>query len=399
VMLLGGIGIAVQTVVAQAYGGRRYTRASQAVWIALWGILATAPLFIAVGFGGRWMLRPFGLDTGIEQLAADFWLPRVGGAFLGVATWAALGFFNGIGRTRVTLFVTAVMAVSNAVFNQIFIFEWHLGVAGSGWATTVAQALGFATSLAIFLSHGYRRRYRTHLTWKLHGERLVRQFRLGLPMGLLWAADLIGISIFQIMQVKLGPVDGAATQIAMMLTGVAYLPGVGIAMAGTTLVGQSIGAGDRRWAMRLGTRTIMLTAAYMGGAGLLLALAGPWIVPLFTGAHDMYSAQVATLGAQILWLAAIYQLFDGLNLGSGFALRGAGDAVIPAVLVIVLSWVIFVPLAHAFTFAPDQGWVQVLPQAGWGVLGGWSAIVIYVMLLGLTLYARWRSGAWQRISI
>ena len=56
--------------------------------------------------------------------------------------------------------------------------------------------------------------------------------RLGLPTGLLPAADLLGISIFQMMQVRLGTVDGAATQMAMVLTSIAYMPGYGIASGG-----------------------------------------------------------------------------------------------------------------------------------------------------------------------
>ena len=71
----------------------------------------------------------------------------------------------------------------------------------------------------------------------------------------------------------------------------------------------------------------------------------------------------------------------------------------PAFLVLPLSWLIFVPLAHSLTFEPGQGWVDFLPQAGWGALGGWLALVAYVMLLGTILLLRWRSGAWQRIRI
>ena len=136
------------------------------------------------------------------------------------------------------------------------------------------------------------------------------------------------------MQVRLGTADGAATQIVMILTSLAYMPGFGIALAGTTLVGQSIGAGDRDWARRLGNRVILLAACYMGGVGVLLALAGPWLLPLFTGAHDAAAAEVVALGTRLLWIAAGYQFFDGLNLGSGFCLRGAGDAVVPALLVL-----------------------------------------------------------------
>ena len=242
-------------------------------------------------------------------------------------------------------------------------------------------------------------RYVAHLTWRPRLRRIWAQLRLGFPMGLMSAADLLAISIFQIMQVRLGAIGGAATQVVMVLTAIAYMPGFGIALAGTTLVGQSIGAGDRRWAYTLGNRVILLAALYMGGAGLLLALAGPWLLPIFAGVHDAASAQVAALGTQLLWFAAVYQFFDGLNMGSGFCLRGAGDAVVPALLVIVLSWFGFVPLAYVLSFAPGEGWFDRLPQLGYGARGGWAAVVIYIMLLGLMLLLRWRSRAWERLHI
>jgi len=67
--------------------------------------------------------------------------------------------------------------------------------------------------------------------------------------------------------------------------------------------------------------------------------------------------------------------------------------------VLLLSWLVFVPLAHALTFAPGEGWFRGLPQLGYGLLGGWAAMVTYVLLLGSTLLARWRSGAWERIHL
>jgi MATE family, multidrug efflux pump len=357
------------------------------------------PLFVLAGFAGRWMLEPFGFDPEIETLAADFWLPRVAGSCFGAAVWAVVGFFNGIARPRVTVLITGVAALTNIVLNYIFIFRLDWGVAGSGWATTVAQVLALALGMAVVLSGEYRRDYRFHLTWRPRLARLWQQFRLGFPMGLLWAADLIGVAIFQMMMVRLGTVPGAATQVVMMLTSVAYMPGLGIALAGTTLVGQSIGAGDREWAMTLGTRITLFCALSMGGTGLVLALAGRWIVPLFTSGTDAEAAALIALSIQLLWVATIYQFFDGMNLASGLALRGAGDAVVPAVLVIALSWLVFVPLAHMFTFAPGAGWFDVLPQTGWGAFGGWAALVIYVCLLGVTLFLRWRSGAWKTIRI
>src|SRR5207302_1027882 len=163
-----------------------------------------------------------------------------------------------------------------------------------------------------------RRRYRSNLTWRPHRRVLLQQLRLGVPMGLSPAADLLGFAVFQMMQTRLGTAGGAATQMVVILTSIAYMPGFGIASAGTTLVGQSIGARSRDWALQVGDRVILLAALYMGAIGVLIALGGPWVLPFFIGSHDSESAQ---------------------------------------------------------------------------------AVVTYVMVLGSTLFLRWRSGAWQKIRL
>jgi MATE family multidrug resistance protein len=68
-------------------------------------------------------------------------------------------------------------------------------------------------------------------------------------------------------------------------------------------------------------------------------------------------------------------------------------------MVLALSWLLFVPLAHSLSFAPGTGWVTWLPQFGLGAIGGWSAAVAYVFCLGLMLFFRWWSGAWRRIEL
>ena len=205
-----------------------------------------APVFLLVGAARHLILAPFGFDAEIERLAAAFLVPRVGGAFVGAAVWAMLGFFNGIGRPRVTLWITLVTTLANALLNQIFIFGLGWGIAGSAWATNVAQLIGLLFALAIFLQPYYRRCTTQHLTWRPHARRLLEQLRLGVPMGLSPAADLLGFAIFQMMQTWLRTTDGAATQMVVVLTYARPTrSGFGIASAGTTLVGQSIGAGAR----------------------------------------------------------------------------------------------------------------------------------------------------------
>jgi MATE family multidrug resistance protein len=177
------------------------------------------------------------------------------------------------------------------------------------------------------------------------------------------------------------------------------MPGIGLALAGTTLVGQANGAGDRDWAERLGNRVIALVACYMGGVGIVIALVGGWLVPFFVNAADPRAAEVIALCSSLLWLAAAYQFFDGLNLGSAFCLRGAGDARIPALIVLACALFLFLPLTHMLTFAPGQGWIDSAPGYGFGAVGGWSAILVYVLAIGTALWRRWRSGEWKRIRV
>jgi MATE family multidrug resistance protein len=395
--LIGGAGMGVQTLVAQAYGAGRLHDAARALWTGLWIALGVAPLFVAAGAAGAALLRAFALDPAIEAHALEYWWPRLAGGGIGVALWAACGFFNGIGRTRVSLGIMLVVACINVPLTELLMFRLGWGMAGAAWATNLAMLIGVAVALSLFFAPSVRAEFGSHHGWRPERARLVRLLWLGFPIGLAIAADMLGTALFQLMQVQLGAVDGAATQIVMILTALAFLPAVGIGMAGTTLVGQSVGAGDRDWAERLGNAIIRLTLIYMGVVGLAVALAAPWLLPLFVAAGDPNAAATIALGNQLVWIAAIYQVFDALHLGSTFSLRGAGDTRVPAALLMALSWLFFVPLAHTLTFAPGQGWIDGLPQAGWGAAGGWIALTAYVTVLGVTLLLRWRGGTWRRM--
>lgn len=397
IFLIGGVGMGVQTVVARHHGAGRAHEAARALWTGLWTSTLLSPAFLAVALLGPAILAPFALSPPIEAAALAYWWPRLLGAPLAVALWAVSGFFNGIGRTGVTLGVMATVALLNAPLNELFMFRLGWGVAGAAWATNVALAVGVLLALAIFHTRSVRAEFHAPGLWRPDPARVRGLLALGLPIGVAISVDVTGAALFQIMQVQLGPVDGAATQIVMMLTSLAFMPAVGIGIAGTTLVGQSIGAGDPAWAARVGNATIALSVAYMGFIGVAIALAGPWLVPLFVLAGDGAAAPTIALATSLLWIAAIYQALDALHLGSSFCLRGAGDTRFPALVLLLLSWGVFVPLAHTLTFAPGEGWIAGAPGLGLGATGGWIAITIYIALLAVTLGARWRSGVWKRL--
>ncbi|MEO8061967.1 MAG: MATE family efflux transporter [Pseudomonadota bacterium] len=399
ILLFGGVGLAVQTFVAQAFGSRRKARASRALWNALWASLALVPLFLGLAFAGRLFLHPFGLDPHIEQLALEYWMPRMGGAFLGSMAWAAMGFFNGISAIRFTIAVVFTTTIVNAFANQFFIFGLGLGMRGSAWATNFAQFVGISLALLLFLRGETGRLYRSKLMWRPHWSVIRAQLMVGLPIGVMYGADLLGLALSQLMIAQTSAIGAAATQIVMALTSMAYMPTIGIALAGTTLVGQSIGAGSRDWANRMGNVVIVLCAGFMAFIAVVLLVVGPWVLPLFVSAGGPAAGDVVALGLILLWPAAAYQIFDGLYCGASFCLRGAGDTRVPAATALVLSWFFFVPLAHTLVFAPGAGWFDGLPQYGMGARGGWIALMSYVILLGISMFWRWRHGAWRALRI
>lgn len=399
ILVLGGVGLATQSFVSQAEGSGRRARASQCLWNTMWASLAALPFFLLAAWAGGPMLAAFNLDANIRGLAEEYWEPRLAGAVLGAMSWGLVSFFNGIGATRLTFIVALVTTIANVPANQFFMFELEMGMAGAAWGTNFAQLVGLLVGLAFLLRGGLSRRYKTLLTWRPRLPMIRRQLAVGLPVGVMYGADVLGVALMQLMVTQVGKVGAAATQIVIMLTSVAYMPALGLAAAGTTVVGQAIGAGDRDWAMRLGTFVARSCSALMLSVALLLLVVGPWLLPLFFNPEDIDTAAVVSTALVLLLPAACYQMFDGLYFGSSFALRASGDTRVPAAVALILSWVILIPLAHTLVFDAQQAWIPGLPQFGLGALGGWFALMSYVTVLGTTMYWRWRSGRWQKINI
>jgi multidrug resistance protein, MATE family len=399
IIFLGGIAIAVQTFAAQAIGANSKTRAAHWLWTGLYGAVCVIPFFWLAAWAGPWALQRIGLEPAIAQLAIEYWQPRMWTAPFGTALWTMLSFINGVGKPRLSIIINVIVAVANALLNQLFIFNWGMGIAGSAWATGASLLIGLVGTALLLRSPGLFDDYPFAYTRRFRFKSLKAVFRIGLPTGLFIALDFIALAFFQLYQTQLGAVGGAATQIVMMLTSIAYMPAVGIGNAGNTLVAQSIGAGDRQWAGKLGNVTIGLATGYMASVGVLIALLSPWLMSVFVSPNDPQANEVIRLGITLSWIAVAYQFFDGLNISSSFCLRAAGDAKTPALMLGGLAWFVFIPLAQMLTFEQGKTWFSWLPGFGFGAVGGWIAACVYIGLLGSILFWRWRSGAWRTMTL
>ena len=395
VLLFGGLALAVQTRAAQAHGAGRRAAASRAAWSGIFACLATVPAFVVLGFLAKPVLIAAGIDPGIRALALRYWWPRF--AIAGPMTVLALSvssFFSAIGQTRRTLAIAAVMTVSNALFNQLYMFHWRFGIAGSGLATASAAGVGLVVGAAFLFSTPMRRAFRPHLTWRR--PELRRQFALGVPIGLGLAVDMLAFAAMQLMAVHLGATAGAAMQIVTAMIAVPYVVGSGLSQAGTTLVAQEYGQGRMTEALAVGGAVVRLAIAAMAMLGLAVAIAMPWIAPRFMSGADHDSAAVCALCVQLVGPAMLFQVCDGWKLASNCCLMGVADVRVPAILATSLAWLLWVPAADIMIFGSRNGWIHGLPQLGLGAVGGWWASVLYSLAMGALLYRRWRRASWQR---
>jgi MATE family multidrug resistance protein len=398
-MLLAGVALMVQSYVSQAVGARRFRAAGAASWCGLWASFGMLPLAALCAYAGPLLIGMLGLPAVATEQAIEYWQPRVLGLPLGLAAWSLMSFFNGIGQTRKTFVIAMTAVVFNVPFNQWLIFDLELGMSGAAWATNLAQFLSLVVGMALFLGNSIRHRYASWLTWRFQAAKTWRMFRHGMPVGVMYGADLVGVALMQIMVAQTGVPGAAATQVVMAMTSLAYQPTLGIASAGAILVGQAIGARNIDLAARIGNRSILLCVACMLIIAVSLVASATWVLPVFLESGDTEGAQALQIAMTAIWIAATYQAFDGLYFGSAFALRAAGDTRVPAIAALCLSWFLFVPLAHVLVFAPGEGWVSFGPQGGLGAIGGWTALAIYAALLGSSMLLRWRRGAWRSLRL
>jgi len=143
-VLFGGVGMYVQTLVAQSYGQGQLHRAAQTVAAGCWCALLLAPLFLMLALSGETLLGLFQFAPVVEQLAVEYWMPRLLGLAIAIVHLGLTAFFNGIGKPWVTLVTSIAIAVLNIVLNEILMFRFNLGMAGA--ANPLGQAIAAGLS-------------------------------------------------------------------------------------------------------------------------------------------------------------------------------------------------------------------------------------------------------------
>ncbi len=350
------------------------------VWVAL-VLAAFGLLFPAAG------LRLLGAEEVVVQAGVGYMRWKAISVIFAIIVMTGTGILRGCGDTLTSMYANVTTNLLNIALNWVFIFGNlgmpAMGTAGAGFATMLGRATGAVIMLYVLLRGKSSIRIKFRDSNKLDWPILRRVMNVGIPAAM-EELMLRGAQIFFTMIItSLGTNIYAAHQVALRAQSMAFMPGMGFAVAATTLVGQNLGAKQPQVARRAGWLTMGLAIAFMSTVGVLLYFFTEPIMGFFTDEPEVISAGVTVLRI----MAAAMPLLAVARVSAG-ALRGAGDTKYVMWGTGISIW--FARLGLAFLF------VKVF---NWGLAGAWLGMTADQILRAIIFGTRYYLGKWQDITI
>jgi MATE family multidrug resistance protein len=380
IMLAGmGVLLAVSPSVAHLDGSRRHHEIGPLVRQALWIAAGLTVLTVAVGLGSGPLLRALEVDPSLHPTILGYLRALLWGAPAMYAFLALRFLCEGMEISRPVMYFGFVGLLVNIVGNYGLIYgRWGLpalGAVGCGYATSAVWCTEFLGLVVYIHRHpklaplGIFDRFE----WPRAGW-LRELLRLGLPIGF---SFFVEVSMFAGVALLMGSISAVAVaghQIAINVASTTFMVALGISLATTVRVGNALGRGDLEGARRSGWLGIQIALAVQ-------VLSATVLVTFPRAIATIYSRDqgVIAIAAQLLVLAAIFQLSDGLQVSAAGALRGLKDTRGPMIVTVVAYWLVGLPFGYWLCFHRDLG-----PRGLWiGIIGG-------LTVAGVLLAARFR---------
>jgi len=378
---LFGIGLllGLDPMVAQAYGRKDYDECHR--WLAqgLYLAMVISPvLMVLVGCASFGFAR-IGIDPAVAPSAAGY---------LRVLLWSILPllvyagtrrYLQGVGQVRVITLTYIGANLLNWGGNWVLIYG-HLGfpamgVRGSALATVIARIMMASSKLGFAWAYERRRGHPLFRHWASPQlDRIKQLCKLGLPAAVQISLEVGAWNTATMVAGLLTPIALATHQIAINYASISYMIPLGISSAAAVSVGHAVGAGDKARARRAGWLAMGLATAFMTLAGLAFFIAPKQLIELFT--HD---PQVLAVAPSLLWIAAAFQIFDGVQTVCTGGLRGLGKTRAPMVANLIGYWLLGLPLGAFLCFV-----------LRWGIYGMWIGLTLALIVISSILLHRWR---------
>jgi MATE family multidrug resistance protein len=374
-----GMLFGMDTLVAQAFGANDREDTRRTLVNGVWLGTALAPLVALTLWATVPVMRAVGVNPRVMAMLGPF----IGNLIWGVwplLMYAALRrYLQAMNIVKPVTFALISANIVNAGGNWVLMYgHWgvpSLGVAGSALSTSLSRAY-LAGVLAVVVIWNERRSGNLlfHISWRPDLARIRRLIQLGLPAAGQILFEGAVFAVVTVMVARLDEASLAAHGIAVNVISTTYMVPLGISSAAAVRVGQAYGRRDIHGAAAAGWTALLLSALFMGAAGVLLAIVPQFIVRLYIG-----NAAVIAVGALLLRIAAVFELFDGFQVVTGGALRGLGDTRTPMLAHLAGYWAVGMPVAYTLCF-----------PLGWGAAGIWVGLSAALVLIGAALVIFWK---------
>ena len=305
------------------------------------------------------------------------------------------GYSTSINQTKPLMVIALLSLLLNIVVNSLLVFGAlgfpRLGGLGCAWATLITVAFNlFALLWWMHQSSAYRS------TWPFgHFEppqwrQISSLLKLGLPIGITYFAETSAFSLIALLVAEFGSTQMAAHQIALNFTSLVFMVPLSLGLALLTRVGQSLGAGDAVQARYQAWVGVALGLGFAALSALLIASFSTAIASAYTS-----DAAVIGLAAQLLFLAALFQLSDATQVVTSCAIRAYKVTRSPMVIHLTAFWVFSLPLGYALGIAPN--WLAWAPARPMAAQGFWIALVVGLTIAALGLVWLLRRVARSRL--
>ncbi|MDA2938042.1 MATE family efflux transporter [Acidobacteria bacterium AH-259-A15] len=381
-----GLGIltAVSPMVSQGYGAGDQLAVGRAVRQGLWlGTLLAIPAFLVMWKGAS-LLSWMGQEEKTVLLAEGY-LHAIMWGVVPLLWFAVLRHFvEGLSRPRVVMMITIGAVVLNIGANYVLMYGRlgfpALGLAGCGWASTLvfwsmflvmASFIGSNEGLTLY---GVFSRL-SKPDWHYFSEILKIGWPIGVMQGLevgLFAATALLMGLF-------GTTVLAAHQIALQCAAYSFMVPLGLSLAVSVRVGQATGRKDLQGARRAGYVGMGLGASFMMIAAICFWALPRSIISLFLDVDSAVNAEVVSKAIALLGVAAVFQVFDGMQVTAAGALRGLKDTRTPMIVALISYWFVGLSSGYVLGFYLD-----------WDGVGLWWGLVLGLTTAAVLLSWRFR---------
>ena len=359
--LVLGVLMAISPIASRHHGAGdealigRYTR--QGLYLA---VFFAVPIMLFAWLLAAPTLAAIGIDAAFRDMTVGY-VKMISLGAPGMFIFLALRFTTeGIGYTRPIMYTSIFALACNVFLNWVLMYgnlgAPAMGAVGCGLASGISMWI-IAIILATYMisSKVYEP---LHLFSRLSPMRptaLKEIIFLGVPIAITITAEAGLFNAVSILMGTLGPDITAAHQIAINFASTMFMVPLALNSAITVRVGYSLGRGDLEYARFAGGFGIFICALFMACSATFLLLFRDAVVGIYT-----QDAAVKGIAISLLLMAAIFQVADGIQIGTAGALRGYKDTRVPMAINIFPYWIIAFPLAYlaavTYKLPPNYIW-------------------------------------------